>query len=59
MVFVSVAQFGSLEGAGHRAECSANQKDDVMLVATQVSHNTTMAYIASEEDHDQIRYLKV
>ena len=61
------AKFGSLQG-GRRVQCSSDSKDDIVLgeVAYPAStewpqsglgNSTTLSYIASEKNHDELRYL--
>ena len=59
------AKFGSLQG-GRRVQCSSDRNDDIVLseVASMASAAFTewplsglgLSYIASEKNHDEIRY---
>ena len=59
------AKFGSLQG-GRRVQCSSDRNDDIVLseVASMASAAFTewplsglgLSYIASEKNHDELRY---
>lgn len=51
-VLGTLAKFGSLQG-GHTS-CE-DQNSDIILIASFSSKVTTLAYIAAEENHDEIR----
>ena len=53
-VIGTMSKFGSLEG-GYHVKCSNNQNDDIVLVVGKLGSNATLAYIPSEENHDEIR----
>ena len=57
------AKFGSLQG-GRRVQCSSDSKDDIVLGTftekewpqSGLGNFTTLSYIASEKNHDELRY---
>ena len=53
------AKFGSLQG-GHRVQCSSDSNDDIILktiTSEQGADLTSLAYIPSEENHDELGYV--
>ena len=57
------AKFGSLQG-GRRVQCSSDSNDDIVLGTftekkgpqSGLGNSTTLSYIASEKNHDELRY---
>ena len=54
-VIGATSRFGSLEG-GYRAKCiNRSPKNDIVLLLGKLGTNVTLAYIPSEETHDEMR----